>query len=106
MSADIAEAAGINITWGFLATDVVSGGPSDRAGLRGGNIDKIILGQRMRLGGDLIVSVDGRRVRRLGDIFVYLERIKKPGDSIVLEIIRNGQKFPTTVLLGERRAPQ
>ncbi len=106
MSADIAEAADLNMTWGFLVTDVVSGGPSDRAGLRGGNIDKIILGQRMRLGGDLIVSVDGRRVQHLGDLFVYLERIKKPGDSVILEVIRNKQKFSITVLLGERRASQ
>ncbi len=104
MSADIAEGADLNTTWGFLVTDVVRGGPSDKAGLRGGNIDKIIIGQRIRLGGDLIVSVDGRRMQRLGDLFVYLERGKKPGDSTILEIIRSGQKLPVTVLLGERRA--
>ncbi|MEM2921709.1 MAG: trypsin-like peptidase domain-containing protein [Candidatus Bathyarchaeia archaeon] len=102
---DIAQAAGLNFTGGFLVTEVVSGGPADKAGIRGGITQKMVLGQIVRIGGDVIVAVDGRRVLQLDDLFVYLERAKRPGDVVDLTILRGGELLIKTVILGERPPP-
>jgi S1-C subfamily serine protease len=102
VNSDIAEAAKLNITWGFLVTEVVPGGPADKAGLRGGRTDRVVLGQTIRVGGDLIVGVDGNQVKRLDDLSVYVERNKRPGDLVALTIIRDGKKLSIMLTLGER----
>jgi len=99
---DIADAAKLNVTWGFLVTEVSANGPCDKAGIKGGNVDRIVLGQTVRIGGDLIVGIDGRRVRQLDDISVYTERNKRPGDQVTFTIIRGGQKLLKIVTLGIR----
>jgi len=105
MNPDIADAANLNVTWGFLVSDVVAGGPCDKAGIKGGNSNRNVLGQTVRIGGDLITSIDGRRVRQLDDISVYTERNKRPGDQVTLTIIRSGQKLLKVVTLGVRPPP-
>jgi len=102
---DIKEAANLNVSWGFLIGTVVSGSPAAQAGIRGGNRDVTVLGQTVRIGGDLLVGVDGLTVRRLNDLSVYLERNKRPGDRVTLTIIRGNQKLFIDVTLGERPAP-
>mgnify|MGYP001061515825 CR=1 FL=1 len=102
---DIAEAASLNMTWGFLITEVVPSGPADKAGIRGGNVVKTVLGQNIRIGGDLIILIDGKMVRRLDDLSVYMERNKRPGDNITLTTIQSGKKLIKTVVLGERPPP-
>jgi putative serine protease PepD len=66
--------------------DVVSGGPADRAGLRAG---------------DRIVSVDGDPVSQPGDVTGALDG-QEPGDSIEIEIERNGATEQIDVELGTR----
>jgi S1-C subfamily serine protease len=102
MDPDIAEAVGLNISWGVLVTQVAPGGPADEAGLRGGNAYKTILGQMVRVGGDLIVAVDGHRVLRADDLNLYIERNKRPGDQLVIAFLRGGEKLSLTMTLGER----
>jgi len=102
MNPDIAEAVGLNISWGVLVTQVASGGPADEAGLRGGSAYKTILGQTVRVGGDLIIAIDGYRVFRADDLYLYIERSEQPGDRVVLTFLRSGEKMSLTVTLGER----
>ncbi len=99
---DIAQAANLNVTWGFLIASVTLNSPADQAGIEGGNTDLTVLGQIVRVGGDLIVGVDGYPVKRLDDLSIYLERYKKPGDNVVLTIIRENQKIYPVVTLGTR----
>jgi S1-C subfamily serine protease len=104
-SPDIASAAGLNITYGFLVAAVPANTPASDAGIIGGNMEVIILGQTVTVGGDLIVGVDGRVVKRLNDMSVYLERNKKPRDKITLIVIRGSQKLSVDLILGERPSP-
>jgi len=90
---------------GFLITDVSPGSPADLAGLRGGNASAIIDGQEIRVGGDVIVGIDGHPVRKLNDLVVYTERNKRPGDQVTLTIIRNGEQLDRDLTLGERPPP-
>jgi S1-C subfamily serine protease len=83
----------------------MGGSPAEQAGLRGGDHDEIIDGQTIPVGGDVIIEVDDRPVRRLTDLVVYMERNNRPGDSADLLVIRNGQEISLTVTLGERPPP-
>jgi len=90
---------------GVLITDVVPGSPADSAGLRGGNTSVVIGGREIRVGGDVIVGVDGVPVRKLNDLVVYTERNRRPGDHVTLTIIRGGQQLGVDLTLGERPPP-
>ncbi|MCX6031350.1 MAG: PDZ domain-containing protein, partial [Chloroflexi bacterium] len=91
---------------------VVSGGPSDKAGLRGASKDtKIVLDIGaagpiyLQSGGDLVTAIDGQTVTKFDDLLIYLERNKSPGDEVKLTIVRAGEGQKTiTVKLSERPA--
>jgi len=70
----------------------------------GGDKTATIAGISYKVGGDVIVGVDGLRVRNSNDLSVYLERNTRPGDRITLTIIRSNQKLTMNVVLGERPA--
>jgi S1-C subfamily serine protease len=101
----IAQRIGLDKPQGILVVDVVPGSPADGR-LRGGAETVLIDGRLIRIGGDVIIGVDGLPVRKLSDLSLYTERNKRPGDNITLTIIRNGQS-PSEVdlTLGERPPP-
>ena len=62
-------------------------------------------GRRILLaGGDLIVAVDGHPVLQYDDLISYIVTHKAAGDTMVLTVIRNGQKQDVTMTLGKRPA--
>ena len=101
----IAQYIGLEKPQGFLITDVISGGPADSAGIRGGNTSVVIGGYEISIGGDVIVGIDGHPVRKLNDLAVYTERNKHSGDEVTLTIVRNGQQLDKDLTLGERPPP-
>lgn len=90
---------------GTLVVTVVSGGPADKAGLRGGTRTATVDGAPLSVGGDVITSADGHPLKFFYDLMVYIERNKKPGDQLILGIIRNGSSMTVTVTLGVRPQP-
>lgn len=86
----IAAEVGLNITKGTLVVNVVPGSPAEAAGIRAGTQ------------GDVIIGVDDIAVRKLIDILVYIERTKRPGDTVRLTIIREGEQLPVELTLGVR----
>jgi S1-C subfamily serine protease len=76
-------------------------GPPDRAGLRGGTVPVIAGNTRLLIGGDVIIAADGRPVTSGNDLNRFL-RTTRPGESVVLTIVRNGARHETTVTLGEK----
>ena len=102
----IAEAMGLDpSTRGCLVVDVVEGGPAEKAGLRGGTTEAVIDGSRVKVGGDIIIGVDGHVVRQFYDLVLYMERHKRPGDRAVLTILREGKTMDVEVILGARPPP-
>src|SRR5918997_2762423 len=65
---EIAEALGLMEAKGFLVTDITSGSPADKAGIRGGYKIDNIDGREIALGGDIIVAIDNNTVRKIDDI--------------------------------------
>jgi S1-C subfamily serine protease len=57
--------------------------------------------QRITIGGDLIVAVDGNKVASPFDLNIILNR-KRPGDTVTLTVYRGAKKVDLPVKLGER----
>jgi S1-C subfamily serine protease len=73
---------------GVVLTGVVPGGPGDKAGLARG---------------DLILSVDGQTVGSLRELYLALWK-RAPGDSISLQVLREGAIRVIEVTAGDRDA--
>ncbi len=92
-------------THGTLVIDVTALGPSANAGIRGGTTTQTIDGASIKIGGDVIVSVDGIQMKSFYDLIVYLQRNKRPDSTLTLGIIRNGAPMDVVVTLGIRPQP-
>lgn len=99
---DIAEAMGLNITKGTMVTSVFADSPAEAAGIKAGTQTTTVGGRTFTLGGDVIIGVDDVEVRKLIDAIVYIERNKKPGDTVSFKIIREGKLLNLDVTLGVR----
>ena len=70
-------------------------------GLKGGDEKIHFQGFPYQAGGDVILSVDGRKVVRPEDLARYIAS-KKPGDTVSVKILRDGAEKDVQVTLGER----
>jgi serine protease Do len=102
----LAEAMGLaSDQRGALVIDVNPGGPADSAGLQGSDRTVQINGQQMRVGGDVIVAIDGQPVQKFDDLVVYLARNTEVGQSVTLTILREGQEQQVPLTLEARSSP-
>jgi S1-C subfamily serine protease len=98
----LAERLGIQrAARGALIVEVVPGGPADDAGMRGGDEEITFQGGRVTTGGDVVVAADGQPVQRSEDLGRIIGSLR-PGDTVSLDIIRDGQPVTIEVDLAER----
>lgn len=102
---DLAKILNIRDTRGFLIVTVIEDSPAYKAGLQGTSEAVEIDGVTYQIGGDIILSVDGKPVREISDILIHLQREKSVGDEMVLEILRDGRTTNMVVELVERPNP-
>ena len=102
MNYDIAKALNVDVTYGWLITEVTSGGPADKATLKGGTSQIQVSGSSITVGGDIIIAFDGTRIRNTDDLSTYLEEKTLPNQTIDVTIIRNGETFTLPLTLGAR----
>jgi 2-alkenal reductase len=100
MTYEIAKATGVNVTYGWLITQVVSGGPAANAGLKGGTKQVLIAGEYVTIGGDIITAINGTKITNMDTFSTYLEENTRPGQTINVTIVRENQTIP--VILGTR----
>jgi S1-C subfamily serine protease len=96
---DLAKALNLPVEYGVLVQSVVNDGPADKAGLEGGNTSATIDGEEVRLGGDIITEVDGRKLEGM-DEMIEITSESKPGDELELTIVREGDEETLDVTLG------
>ena len=90
---EVAEELGLSDTNpGVLVTEVIPSSPAEKSGIRGANMSRAVGGEIVRLGGDIIVAVDGNSSVAKDDIaFVdYLQNEKQVGENISLTFLRDG----------------
>jgi S1-C subfamily serine protease len=87
---------------GAYVSEVTSGGPADQAGLKGGDREENINGFSIRIGGDVIVGVEGKTIKDFVDLVVVLERGYRPGDIITLTVYRDHEIIELDLQLGVR----
>jgi len=73
MTCEIAQVMEVNVTYGWLITQVVGGGPAANAGLRGGTKNVLIAGKYVTIGGDIIVAISGTKITGLDALSTYLK---------------------------------
>jgi serine protease Do len=105
MTPELAERMNLTQSLGFLVEDIISGGPADLAGIRGGYKVANINGSEVNLGGDIIVGIDESVVRTIEDIQSYLDS-KNVGDNILIHMIRDKQEITVPLTLGISQSQQ
>ncbi|GGJ19420.1 S1C family serine protease [Deinococcus roseus] len=86
---------------GVLVQEVTKGSPAEKAGLKAGNKSfKTSIPQlpNIVLGGDVITTVDGKKVESTSDIANQLFS-KQNGDKVKLEVVRDGKTINVDVTL-------
>ena len=99
---DLAKIRELGNAKGFLVVTVIDGHPADDAGLQGVSKTVEIDGKEYPIDGDIIISVDGKEVRKINDLLVHLQREKSVGDEMILGVMRDGDLMHLTLTLGER----
>jgi len=102
MDYQLAQLQKTNYTYGVLIENVTSGGPADKAGLRGGTQTATISGVSYLIGGDIVVSVNGTKIVNTDALSSYLAEYAMAGQTLVLQIVRGGQSMNVNVVLGTR----
>jgi S1-C subfamily serine protease len=100
------SALNLPVKSGALVQSVQKGTAAEKAGIRGGNISGSTENGQVAVGGDIVVSVDGKAVSSSEELAGDIEA-KKPGDTITIGLERaNGkggyEHKSVSVKLGER----
>ena len=98
---DLARVFRLPVARGLLVQSVQPGSGASRAGLRAGTTQVVLAGESYNLGGDIVVSADGKPLAGLNTLR-DLVAAKKPGDTIALVVYRNGKKTTLLVKLGRQ----
>ena len=88
---------------GMLVERVIAEGPADQAGIRGGDNVAQVNGEQIYLGGDVLISIDGKPLVKAEDVRAVIES-KDPGDTVTVKFLREGREESVEVELGDRPA--
>ncbi|HYM64078.1 MAG TPA: trypsin-like peptidase domain-containing protein [Gaiellaceae bacterium] len=101
VTASIAERFGYGADQGAAVQEVNPGTPAAGAGFRPGGAEQVFEDVRIKPGGDLIVSIDGRPVDSADDV-VRAVTTKLPGQKLAITVLREGERRTISVTLGTR----
>jgi S1-C subfamily serine protease len=97
----LADKLGLDADHGGLISEVVPGGPADKAGLKGPDGKLTFQATPYETGGDVILSVDGHPVVQPEDLAGFIAA-HQPGETVRLEILRDNKREEINVTLGKR----
>lgn len=86
---------------GLLLVELYQQGPLAGSGARGAKQEVIIGNQRVFIGGDILMAIDGEPVTSIEALQILLESNYKVGDRIEVTLLRDGQEIKATVELVE-----
>jgi len=97
----LARKLGLDTTFGGLLSEVVSGGPAEKAGLEGGDEEVRFQAGKYEAGGDVILSIDGQDIVEENDLARVIAA-HKPGDEVTLTVLHDDKREQVELTLGER----
>ena len=100
----IAEANDLSNAKGVYMDEIVDGGPSDGV-LEGSTGTETINGVDVPVGGDVVVRMGGEAIQSQQVLSTYLALSTSPGDTIPVEVIRDGSRTTVDLTLGSRPEP-
>jgi len=100
------SALNLPVKAGALVQSVQKGTAAEKAGIRGGTVSSSVENGQVAVGGDIIISIDGKAVGSSEELANDIEA-KKPGDTVTIGLLRanghGGYEHKTvTVTLGTR----
>ncbi|MGN6373741.1 MAG: S1C family serine protease [Solirubrobacteraceae bacterium] len=87
IDSSLPAALGLPVKSGALVEEVRAGTPAQKAGLRGGDVKVETSSGAVSIGGDIIVSLDGKAITNAEDLGSAVTK-RKPGDKVTLGIYR------------------
>lgn len=102
---DIGIVAVVETDKGLQIVETNRGGAAEKAGLRGWKMAQrrgplvYNVGQKDRSAADVIIAVDGQPVESAGNFVDTIEQ-HRPGEQVVLTVLRGGQSLKVPVTLG------
>lgn len=90
MDYETAQTMHINVTYGWKIAGTVQGGPASNAGVQTN---------------DVIITINGTRIRNGDEMSSYLEENALPGQTVDISIARGNQTLTLQVVLGHRPPP-
>jgi S1-C subfamily serine protease len=106
LTPSLAKRFGYTVQRGAVISDVNKNSPAAKADLRPGTREEEFNGVTFPVGGDVIVEIDGLRVRGADDVVRYVSDRLRPGDVSIFTVIRAGREHNFAVTLGERPLPR
>ena len=97
----LADELDLGTDTGALISEVVPDGPADDAGIEGASGQQTFQGARIRTGGDVIIAVNGQRLKAESDLAELISR-QRPGESVTLLVLRDGDEQEIEVELEPR----
>ncbi|MGH9989799.1 MAG: PDZ domain-containing protein, partial [Nitrososphaera sp.] len=100
---EIASMLGLNgSTFGMIVSEVMPDSPAEEAGFHAGNITRSVSGNIIRLGGDMILAIDGNTsfVRSNDAYLHYLQNVKKVGENLTFSVLRDGDVKEISLTIG------
>ena len=101
LSPDVAKALNLKATQGVLVAAVVPGSPAAKAGIKGGQRQRLLQGQLYVTGGDIITAIDGKQLTSMDQLAAIIAA-HKPGDPVKLNVVSGTTTKTVTVTLGTR----
>jgi putative serine protease PepD len=101
----LAQELRLKVERGVMIMAVVRDGPAEKAGLRGGNRMINVGNASLAVGGDVVVGFEGKAVNTPEELIRALIK-RRPGDSVMVRILRQGKFMELPVTLGERPRQQ
>ena len=93
------SALNLPVKSGALVQSVQPGTPAQKAGIRGGSINGRVENGQVAIGGDIITSIDGKKVNSSEDLANDIGA-KKPGETVTVGLLRakgSGSYSPKTI---------
>ncbi len=98
ISPDVISALNLNPgQQGILVASLVPGGPAEQAGLKPATLDQSGTPTAV---GDIITGINGKTINRFEDLVSYLYNNTQPGQTVTLNVLRDGKEIQVLLVLG------